>query len=124
MKKILLVILAVFFMFSCSSWNNNLDVINPDADYIYFYWKTCPHCIEVNKYFTENDIMNKYKIEKREVWNNAENSEIFKQKIEELWIASESVWVPFVLKKIDNSYVIWDEPIKKLFDANVPLLSN
>lgn len=125
MKKILFTILSAFLLFSCSwnniisSWTGSLDVINPNADYVYFYGKTCPHCIKVGEYFKKNDIMNKYKIEKREVWENEENSKLFKKTIEDLWIAPENIWVPFVLRKSDKKYFMWEDEIMKLFNPNV-----
>ena len=121
MKKILLAIISLFLLVSCGS-SEPLDVINPDADHIYFYWKTCPHCIKVKKYFDENDIMNKYKIEKREVWTSKLNSEFFTKIVENLWLPSEEVGVPFLYKKSDKSYLIWDAKIIELFDGNVELL--
>ena len=121
MKKILLAIISLFLLVSCGS-SEPLDVINPDADYIYFYWKTCPHCINVKKHFDANDIMNKYKIEKREVWTSKLNSEFFTKIVENLWLPSEEVGVPFLYKKSDKSYLIWDAKIIELFDGNVELL--
>ncbi len=118
MKKLIFLIISLFFLFSCTS-SNNLDVINPNADYIYFYGKTCSHCIKVNEYFVENDIMNKYSIEKREVWNNTENAKIFKTNIERLWLVPEETGVPFVIRKKDDKYFIWDVDIIKLFDSNI-----
>lgn len=120
-KKILLAIISLFFLASC--WTQtSLDVLNPDADYIYFYWKTCPHCVNVNKHFTENDIMNKYLIEKREVWYNKTNKLYFDQIVESLWLIPEDQWVPFLLRKDDKKYFIWDKDIIELFKWDVPLL--
>lgn len=131
MKKILLVILSVFLLFSCS-WNNqsnqnitdstdaeSRDVINPDADYVYFYWITCSHCIKVWEYFKENDIMNKYKIEKREIWENEENTKIFESTLDELWIKEEERGVPFMIRKSDNSYFVGDKQIIELLKSDV-----
>ncbi|MDD2870975.1 MAG: hypothetical protein PHS49_03210 [Candidatus Gracilibacteria bacterium] len=126
MKKIIIAIISLFFLFSCSG-NTNLDmkdVINPDADYVYFFGKTCSHCIKVAEYFNANDIMNKYKIEKREVWENEDNAKIFNEKIEDLGINPEEVGVPFVVRKNDNKYYMGDVDIIKLFEANVPLITN
>jgi len=36
MKKILLAIISLFLLVSCGA-SESLDVINPDADYVYFY---------------------------------------------------------------------------------------
>jgi hypothetical protein len=38
----------------------------------------------VAEYFSNNDIINKYSIEKREVWENKENAAIFDKKVADL----------------------------------------
>lgn len=96
-----------------------MDVINPDADYVYYYWITCPHCVNVTDYFSENDIMNKYKIEKREVWENDDNYKIFEVVLSDLWIADEKKWVPFMYRKSDKKYFSWDKEIIEYFDKNI-----
>ncbi len=132
MKKILLAILSVFLLFSCSwntqtntnttnTWSESLDVINPDADYLYFYWITCPHCIKVAEYFKENDIMNKYKIEKREVWENDANDKIFQKELDDLWIKEEERGVPFMIRKSDKKHFSWD---KQIIEELKPIVTN
>jgi hypothetical protein len=39
--------------------------------------------------------------------------------VADLWIAPENVWVPFVVRKSDSKYYMWDWDIIKLFDSNV-----
>ncbi|MDP2091093.1 MAG: hypothetical protein Q8K30_05875 [Candidatus Gracilibacteria bacterium] len=127
MKKILLVLLSVFLLFSCSGNTqnlsntgiNSLDVINPDADYVYYYGITCPHCVNVTDYFSENDIMNKYKIEKREVWENDDNYKIFEVVLSDLGIADEKKGVPFMYRKSDKKYFSGDKEIIEYFDKNI-----
>ncbi len=116
MKKILLIaglLASVIWLSACSLTPASDDIINPDADYVYFFGKTCPHCQEMNAWMEENDIHSKYAIEKREVYFNPENGAAFQAVTNALWLEGWSV--PFMLRKSDNEYRIGVEPVKKLF---------
>lgn len=115
MKKLFIAIIWILFLVSCTKSEETLDIINPNAEYVYFYWKTCPHCLKVNEYFVKNNIYDKYKIEKIEVWDNKENKKNFDSVVNELWLDSNDVWVPFIYKKADKSYFMWDEDIINYF---------
>ena len=43
---------------------------------IYFFGKTCPHCVGVEKFFKENEIEKKFQFEKREVFYNEANKRL------------------------------------------------
>ena len=102
MKKILLVLAAALILVSCG-WTNK-DIINPDAEYLYFYGATCPHCTELNTQIKTAWILEELSIEKREVWYNNENQALFQEVVTELWLDESKVWVPFVLEKsIENT---------------------
>ncbi len=103
---------------SCSLTPAADDIINPEADYVYFYGKTCPHCQEMNAWMRENDTHSKFAIEKREVYFNPENSAAFTAVTNALGMEEWSAGVPFMLRKSDNEYRIWVEPIKKLLEPN------
>ena len=111
MKKILLLVAVAIWLAACSAWASD-DVINPDAEYLYFYGKTCPHCMEVNRYMNENDTMANYSIEKREIYQNQENNDLFQALTTSLEIEG---WVPFVMNKATKEYVIGTDPVKELF---------
>ncbi len=104
MKKLLLLALAAFVLVSCGGTNK--DIINPDADYVYFYGATCPHCIELNKQIEEAGILEELSVEKREVWYNNENQKVFQEVVTEIGLDESKVGVPFVYEKTTWNHVV------------------
>lgn len=104
MKKLLLIALATFLLVSCGGTQK--DIINPDAEYLYFYWATCPHCIELNKQLDEADILDQLSVEKREVWYNNDNQAAFQAIVDKIWLDESKVWVPFVYEKATWEHVV------------------
>ena len=104
MKKLLLLALAAFILLSCGGTNK--DIINPDAEYLYFYWATCPHCIELNKQLDEAGILEDLSVEKREVWYNNDNQAKFQEVVTEIWLDESKVGVPFVYEKATWEHVV------------------
>lgn len=104
MKKILLIALATFLLVSCGGTNK--DIINPDAEYLYFYGATCPHCIELNKQIDEAGIIDQLSVEKREVWYNNDNQAAFQAIVDEIWLEESKVGVPFVYEKATKKHVV------------------
>jgi len=66
MKKLFLLLTATVFLVSCGGASQPVDIINPDAEYRYFFGGTCPHCQELNRIAEERDLYSKISIEKRE----------------------------------------------------------
>lgn len=117
MKKILLIatfLLVLFWLSGCNLSPKSDDIINPDADYVYFYGKTCPHCQELNAWMSEQGTHEKYVIEKREVYFNPENSKAFQAVTKALGLEEWSSWVPFMLRKSDKTHYIWVQPIQQI----------
>jgi glutaredoxin-related protein len=60
------------------------------SDIVLFYGKECPHCQDLDKKIKENKIDEKVKFDSLEVWHNAENRKIFKDKaFEYAWVLSQ-----------------------------------
>lgn len=118
MKKILLWIIAIFFLTSCGG-NSNVDIINPDAQYLYFYGATCPHCQELNRKIKEVWWIEQFSIEKREVYYNAENNKLFLQTAKDLNIPEDKIGVPFILEKATSQYVIGVEPALEMLSKSL-----
>lgn len=104
MKKLLLIALATFLLVSCGGTNK--DIINADAEYLYFYGATCPHCIELNKQLDEADILDQLSVEKREVWYNNENQDKFQEIVNQIGLDESKVGVPFVYEKATGQHVV------------------
>ena len=117
MKKLLLLIVSAVFILSACSERTPVDIINPEAEYRYFYWASCPHCQELNRIAESRDLYSQISIEKREVYNNAENREIFLKLIEE--IEPRSDWVPFVYDTVTGEVAVWVRPALEMMTSRL-----
>jgi glutaredoxin len=82
MKKIILVVLIVIIA-AYLLWQLSASpsvTANPNAEIIFFYGSTCPHCKNVEDYFAKNKVEEKVAFEKAEVYGNKENAKIFVEK--------------------------------------------
>ena len=117
MKKIAFILLAGLFILTSCGKSNSTDIINSDAEYLYFFGATCPHCQELNRLVEEEDLFSKISVEKREVYFNNENREIFLKLVEE--IQPERDGVPFVYDKITWEVAIGVWPALELFKSRL-----
>jgi len=105
MKKLLSLVIAWLFLISCAWEQASTDIINPDADFLYFYWATCPHCQELNKMLDDGDYLSKISVEKREVYYNDVNRDSFLEVSKKLGLSEKDTGVPFVLDKATGKHV-------------------
>lgn len=56
---------ALFLIFFCSSVFAE--------EYTFFYGDNCSQCAEVEKFFEENNVLEKYDLEKNEIYNDNNN---------------------------------------------------
>ena len=117
MKKILASLLVSLFLLVSCGERPPVDIINPDAEYLYFYGATCPHCQELNKIAEERDLYSQISVEKREVYNNPENRDIFLALIEE--IEPRSDWVPFVYDTVTGEVAVWVRPALEMMTSRL-----
>jgi len=118
MKKLAILLLAVFTLTSCVE-RAQTDIINPDADFLYFYGATCPHCQELNSKVKELDLFSKISVEKREVYFNDTNQGLFKEAAKKAGLKEHEVWVPFVYDKATGAHAIWVDNALELFNTRV-----
>lgn len=120
MKKILFSLLSLsFFLFSCGSSGSSVDIINPDAEYQYFYGATCPHCQELNGFVQDEDLFSKISVEKKEVYFNDANRDEFLALTKKLGLSEKETGVPFVYDKISGKHAVGAEPALNLFKSRL-----
>lgn len=104
-------IIAFFLFFLCFFlWKNVFA-----SEYIYYYWDSCSHCYELDKFFKKNDFYKKYDIEKKEVYHNIENNKELLAKGENFWISLWEIGIPFLVYDNKSKYLKWTENIKNYF---------
>ncbi len=110
MKKIILTFLVLLFWFFAFS---------SAQEYIFFYGNGCPHCASVENFFQENNVVEKYDVDVREMYFNRDNLDTFYYYIDKLGIDNSRAWVPFLV--IDNdsncNYLMWDVKIIDFFES-------
>lgn len=120
MKKVIFTLIAsLFILASCGGNGKSNDIINKNAEYLYFFGATCPHCQELNAKVTAEDLFSKIEVEKREVYFNNANREIFLAVTKELGLKESEVGVPFVYDKVSGEYSIGVEPALELFKSRL-----
>lgn len=120
MKKIIvwLLILTALILSSCGS-SSSVDIINPDAEYQYFFGATCPHCQELNEAVKSEDLFSKIAVEKKEVYYNDANRDAFLALTKELGLTKKETGVPFVYDKISGKHAVGVGPALELFKSRL-----
>lgn len=119
-KKVVIAILAVFFLIGLyklttkqPTVNTNNQVDTNSADMVIFWGEGCPHCENVKKYVSDNNIDTKLKISWKEVYQNKDNQKemaITAQKCPEI-DTSKGMGVPFGFSTKEQKCFIGDKPI-------------
>ncbi len=117
-KKVILGLVSLFVLVSCVE-PAQVDIINPDADFLYFYGATCPHCQELNDKIEEADLFSKISVEKREVYYNNENRGKFAETAKKLGLKEQDMSVPFVYDKQTGEYAVGSDKALELFNTRV-----
>ena len=95
------------------------DILNPDADFIYYYGKTCSYCVDLDKTLKEKDIYSKNILEKKEVWTNRRNQAEFTALTTSLGLNPTQVGVPFMYVKSTKEHFIWEWNIIPVLEAAI-----
>lgn len=118
MKKILpfLIIVAIIvgFYFLTSKKPASVTTTTSNSDLVLFYGSTCPHCKVVEEFIATNQIDQKIKIDKLEVYENKSNASTFAAMVKEICpdqLSSEGLPVPFLVDQKDKKCTIGDTPI-------------
>jgi len=72
---------------------------------ILFYGQGCPHCKVVDDFITANNIEQKVKFTRLEVWYNKDNQAILGQVAKKCGITDSSIGVPFLYDGNGKCYV-------------------
>lgn len=68
-----------------------------DKTKMYYFWGDgCPHCAELDKWIKQNNITQKVKFTKLEVWKNAQNAALMNVAVDLCKQPQEGMGVPFV----------------------------
>ena len=117
MKKIFSVLifsLIVFGLFKLLSSNSaNTGTSFENADLVVFWGTGCPHCENVKKYISENNLETLVKISYKEVYYDKPNQKLLNETVKNCpeINSSQGVGVPLALVKSTGKCLYGDEPI-------------
>lgn len=94
----IVILAAVLLVWGFSKWQGKDEAVLGEANsgITIFYGKGCPHCVDLEDFMAKNNLDEKVKTDKLEVWFNKENSKLLAAKAAECGIAREKVGVPFL----------------------------
>lgn len=112
MKKFFASVFALLSMFAMG--------VGYAAEYHYFYSETCGHCIQVAKYFEQEQIEEQYSLHKYEIHQDPMAMEQLMRFLEKLELSITSIGTPFmVIEEEDGtlSSLLSSKPIIQYFTA-------
>jgi hypothetical protein len=112
MDKAVIIIIVAVILFSGIFWAWQSGVfagpVVPTplpAGIVLFYGQGCPHCADVEKFISQNNIDSKLKITRLEVWYNKSNQMLLGQVALKCGITGDSVGVPFLYDGNGKCYI-------------------
>ena len=90
-------------------------------DYILYYGNGCPHCKNVEDFFKENKIAEKFDVIQKEVFYNKKNLKEMQEHMKQHDLTYEKIGVPFLVitSGTDCDYVNGDQNIIKHFQEKL-----
>lgn len=110
MKKKTIISMALFIIFFIFSIiiliKNNNQKINDSitSDIILFYGDGCPHCLIVEDYINDNNVLDKINITQKEVYYDELNAQALREKASLCNLDTNAIGVPFLWDS-SNCYI-------------------
>lgn len=117
-KKIttfLIIIAVIFGLYKITSQRPaNTETVYDNPDLVFFWGDGCSHCEKVEEYIKSNNIDNKIKINRKEVFKNKNNSQEFKETVNKNCpeiVGTDGIGVPVAFDPITKKCYQGDTPI-------------
>jgi len=114
-STILFFIALIGGIFLLPEKNAPLNAPNDDssAKMVFYYGDTCPHCKIVEEFFLQNNIEDRVKFDKKEVYNNKSNQADLGKKAAKCGINPNNIGVPLFWD--GSTCLVGDKPIMNFF---------
>ena len=112
----ILIIIGGALIFSNDSDSNSDTTPPPLPDSYEYYWgEGCPHCTNVEEFLSTWEGRDKVQIDKKEVYKDQDNIDLFESRVEFCELPNNQVGVPFLFTP-EGECVVGDTPIINLFE--------
>lgn len=105
----IVIIVFVFFLFYLVTSKNPNSTPTIDSNLVLFYGDTCPHCKDVEEFISQNQIDQKLKINRLEVYRSKQNSDTMAKLVKENCpdqLNPQGLPVPFLINTDDKTCFI------------------
>ncbi len=120
-KKILSIIIAAAVIIAAGGlifWYLNSPKTQIDTSgIILFYSEGCPHCQNVDNFIAQNNVEQKVKFARLEVFNNKDNQKVLLQKAQACNLPLDQIGVPLLWD--GNTCIVGDQDIIKFFQGKI-----
>ncbi len=98
--------------------------VNFAQEYILFYGNGCPHCAQVEQYFKNNNVQEKFDLKLKEVYFNRNNLTELQDYLAKLELDTTQIGVPFLVinNKNECSYINGSSPIIDFFQKKMDMM--
>ena len=116
-KFVILIISIIVIVLVFSTVKSNTRPVttsnNSDLDLIIYWGEGCPHCENVKKFISDNNLDSRLKISLKEVYNNKDNQIELQQTVKKCpqIDTSQGIGVPLSYLPKDNTCYLGDQPI-------------
>jgi glutaredoxin-related protein len=119
MKKFIIAVVAltVFFAVAGSVFlggNSSSSTPTLPTSYEYFWGEGCPHCANVEEFFSAWEGKDKVSVDKKEVSKNRQNALLMRERAAYCNLPSDNLGVPFLFTP-EGKCITGDEPIIEYF---------
>lgn len=108
------IILLIGFLFAGAKKRDDKLLKNIEGKMVYFYSEKCPHCLNVERFFEENQIEEKIQFEKKKIDLNEENKKLlFLIAKRKCFLKDNEIGVPLFWDT--SQCILGDQPIINYF---------
>ena len=93
---VIVLIFSIIILIKNNSQKFNNSFTNNLSDIILFYGEGCPHCLIVENYINENNVLDKINIDQKEVYSSESNAQILREKANSCNLDTNYIGVPFL----------------------------
>ncbi|HJX45609.1 MAG TPA: hypothetical protein VJ399_00360 [Patescibacteria group bacterium] len=113
----LVIIVGGIFLFTKKQNTSSVSTPPPlPASYEYFWGDGCPHCVNVEEFLTTWEGKDKVSIDKKEIWKNAANAKLLKERGAYCKINQSNLGVPLLFTP-DGKCITGDAAIIDFFKS-------
>jgi glutaredoxin len=113
---VIILIIGIYYTTEAKKRNDQKLLASVQDKLIFFYGDGCPHCVNVEKFFQDNNVESKVQFEKKETFNDTRNSSLMSLIAEKKCsISGNELGVPLLWDGQNSKCLLGDQDIINFF---------